>query len=372
VKTLIIGAGISGIATSIALARTGHEVSLIERSEEISALGSGITLIGPALRALDQLGVLQDCEQQGYPITEFEQRTPAGEVVSSFTMPSVTGEGGPGMMGMTRPDLHKILVKHAEDLGVRIRTGAAAERIEHRESSVLVFIHGATDPEEYDLIVGADGLNSWTRGEVLGEFEPVLHEQAIYRVVLDRPADLTKEVQFVGHSSVMVGFTPTGDNSMYMYCLVPAKGVQRPPQEDWPVTVRDYLEPFGGVIAELRDEITDPDRINFTRFRTILVPKPWSTGRAVLVGEAAHCTTPHLAAGASMCLEDAVVLAEELLAHEDVTDALHAYTERRFDRCKYVVETSAQLSRWGVYPEATGEQVQDLIQQALGTLAGPA
>jgi 2-polyprenyl-6-methoxyphenol hydroxylase-like FAD-dependent oxidoreductase len=370
-KTLIVGSGISGLATSIALARKGHQVSLIEREEEISALGSGITLIGPALRAMDHLGVLSDCVAQGYPITEFEQRTPSGELVSCFTMPSATGEGGPGMMGMTRPGLHRILLNHADDLGVQIRTGIAAAGIEHRESSVSVLLDGTADPEEYDLLVGADGLNSWTREENFGDISPTLHEQVIYRVVLERPADLTREAQFVGHPSVMVGFTPTGENSMYMYCLVPAENGKRPTQEEWPALVRNYLEPFGGVVAEIRDQIVDPDKINFTRFRTIVVPKPWWKGRTVLVGDSAHCTTPHLAAGASMCLEDAVVLAEELETHEEITDALEAYTERRYDRCKYVVETSAQLSHWGVHPEATGEQVQALIQQALGTLAGP-
>lgn len=275
------------------------------------------------------------------------------------------------MMGMTRPDLHRILLKHAENLGVQIRTGVAAVSIDHRESSVSVLLHGATEPEEYDLLVGADGLRSWTRGEILGDISPVLQEQEIYRVVLERPAALTREAQFVGHPSVMVGFTPTGENSMYMYCLVPAGNGQRPPQEDWPALVRDYLEPFGGVVAEVRDQIVDPDKINFTRLRTIVVPKPWWKGRVVLVGDAVHCTTPHLAAGASICLEDAVALGEELDAHDEVSDALAAYTERRFDRCKYVVETSAQLSHWGVDPEATGEQVQGLIQEALGALAGP-
>lgn len=370
-KVLIIGGGVSGLATSIALARDGHSVTLAERDGEIHALGSGITLIGAALRAMHHLGVLEDALAEGIPIYDFEQRIPSGELVSSFTMPSPVGqEGGPGMMGMLRPDLCRILVQHATAAGVELRTGAEVSALETGDAASTATI-GDGAPESYDLIVGADGLGSWTRSQLLGDVPLDLHEQEIYRVLLERPAELTQEIQFVGHPSVMAGFTPTGPDSMYMYVLVPATHGERAPESRWPEIIREHLQPFGGWIAEILPQLTDPSKINFTRFRTVVVPKPWRSGSAVLVGDAAHATTPHLAAGGAMCLEDAVVLAQEIKASpDDLGKALDAYTERRHARCEFVVNTSAQLSYWGVHPVASGEEVQTLIQQALETLAG--
>ena len=119
---------------------------------------------------------------------------------------------------------------------------------------------------------------------------------------------------------------------MYLYCIFPVDEDFRPGDVETVALVRAKLEPFGGVAAKLCDEIREPGQINYTKFETMLAPDPWYRGRAIVVGDAAHCTTPHLAAGAAMCLEDAVALGEELSAAPTIDDALRAFCKRRFDR----------------------------------------
>jgi 2-polyprenyl-6-methoxyphenol hydroxylase-like FAD-dependent oxidoreductase len=274
----------------------------------------------------------------------------------------------PGVFGMTRPGLHRILIEHAGREGITIRTGVSPiELVNHPDQATVRFTDGTQ--ADYDLIVGADGLRSTTRDLTFGKMAPTFQQQACIRAVLPRPAEVSTEVGFVGHPTTHIGFTPTGAETMYMYCVVPVADTTRPPQAELPALLRRHLEPFGGMGAWARERISDPDLINYAPFETILVPAPWHSGRTVLVGDSAHCTTAHIAAGAAMCLEDALVLGEELKSAVDIPHALDAYSQRRYERCKYVVETSVTLSHWQTHPDTPGADQEGLRAEAFAVLA---
>jgi 2-polyprenyl-6-methoxyphenol hydroxylase-like FAD-dependent oxidoreductase len=103
------------------------------------------------------------------------------------------------------------------------------------------------------------------------------------------------------------------------------------------------LEPFGGYVPQVRAGLGDDSLVNYRPLEWLLVPAPWHRGRAVLIGDAVHATTPHMASGAGMAVEDGLVLAEELARHADVDEALERFTERRFERAKMVVENSVRI-----------------------------
>ncbi|MFD4675981.1 FAD-dependent oxidoreductase [Lentzea sp. NPDC058450] len=369
-KALIVGGGISGLATALVLSRRGIEIDLVERAPRIEALGSGITLIGPALRALDGLGIYEECVAEGFGVTDFEIYTPDGVLADKFPLPSPVGTGQPGLLGMMRPTLHRILLDRAEAEGAVLRTGVSPVHIGPAGAEVEVaFDTGETG--HYDLVIGSDGLRSTVRDLVFGPAAPEFQGQCVLRVVLPRPAEVTAEVQFRPAGDVTVGFTPTSADSMYMYCMFPVEAGYRPREEDLVDLVRTRIEPFGGVVARIRDEVREPGQINYAAFETTLAPGPWYRGRVLILGDAAHCTTPHLAAGAAMCLEDALALGEEIAAAPDLDDALRAFSSRRYDRCKYVVETSVQLSYWQTHPGTPGADHQRVMAEAFGRLAEP-
>ncbi|MGW5554733.1 FAD-dependent monooxygenase, partial [Nocardia beijingensis] len=324
---------------------------------------------GPSLRALSRLGVLDECLTEGFGCSEMLVCTPAGDPLISIPLPSAE-QGAPGLLGMTRPDLHRVLSRRALAEGVTVRTGISAQSIDDLAETVRVEL---TDGSvgEVDLVIGADGLRSTVREMVLGTHEPIFRGQVCIRAVLDRPAEITTEMQFHGCPLTHVGFTPISATKMYLYCCVPAPDATRPPQADLPRLLREHLAPFGGPVAAVRDQITDPAAVHYAPLETIVVPQPWYRGRTVLVGDAAHSTTPQLAAGGAMCLEDALVLGEEIANATNIPDALHAYSKRRFDRCKYVVDTSVQLSAWQIQPETPDAEQQRLSGEAFAILAGP-
>jgi 2-polyprenyl-6-methoxyphenol hydroxylase-like FAD-dependent oxidoreductase len=369
-KALVVGGGITGLATAIALSRRGVEVDLAERQAEVQALGSGITLIGAALRALDRLGLYEECAASGYRITDMENYEVDGTLLNRSRLPSPLGTDQPGMLGMMRPTLHAILLDHAARAGATLLAATSPTGIEQQPGGVAVMF-GTGERRDYDLVVGTDGLRSTVRDLVLGPLRPEFRGQGAFRVIVPRPAEVTVAGQFRSSGDVAVGFTPTATDEMYVYCLFPVDEDYRPSAAETPRLARARLEPFGGVAAAAREAIREPEQIHYTKFETVLVPAPWYRGRVIVIGDAAHCTTPHLAAGAAMCLEDAVALDEELAAAATIDDALRAFCERRFDRCKFVVETASQLSYWQIHPGTPGADQQRVTAEAFGRLAGP-
>jgi 2-polyprenyl-6-methoxyphenol hydroxylase-like FAD-dependent oxidoreductase len=123
--------------------------------------------------------------------------------------------------------------------------------------------------------------------------------------------------------------------------------------------MRKRLHGHSGFAAEIRDRIRRPEDVVYKPLETILVPSPWYRGRVLLIGDAAHTTTPHHAQGAAMAVEDAVVLSELLAQSDDVPVVLDRFMERRWERCKLVVEASLQVGEWELNPTPTS--VNDAI-----------
>jgi 2-polyprenyl-6-methoxyphenol hydroxylase-like FAD-dependent oxidoreductase len=117
--------------------------------------------------------------------------------------------------------------------------------------------------------------------------------------------------------------------------------------------MRERLHGHRGLAGEVRERIACPESVVYKPLETILIPRPWYRGRVLLIGDAAHTTTPHHAQGAAMAVEDAVVLSELLQRDGDLEDLLEQSMERRWSRCQLVVEASVQVGEWEQNPTAT-------------------
>jgi 2-polyprenyl-6-methoxyphenol hydroxylase-like FAD-dependent oxidoreductase len=272
---------------------------------------------------------------------------------------------------MMRPALHRILAGAAAEAGVAVRTGVSVASLEQRPDRVDVALSdGSTGT--YDLVLGADGLRSQIREIVFGADAPQPQElgQMVWRAVLDRPASVTSEGQYYG-PGLKTGFTPLGPDRMYQFLVQPFADPELPAPEDRPARMRELLAPFGGSVAEVRDQITDPAKVDVRKLYWLLMPSPWYRGRVLLIGDAAHATTPQLAMGGAIALEDGIVLAELLAAHDDLSAALEGFMERRFERCRMVVENSVQLSEWEKDAARHGEEAGRLQYESFVALAAP-
>jgi len=365
---LVIGGGIAGMATAIALSRRGVAVDIVEADPEWRVYGAGITITGPTLRAFRDLGLLPAIEREGYLVRGQRMFLYDGTLLAEQDPPPIA-PGLPTAGGIMRPKLHQIMSAEVLALGVNVRLGATLVDFTQDALGVSVTFSDGTSGR-YELVVGADGIYSKTRKMLFKEpAVPTYTGQMSWRVVAPRPADMTRSEFFFGHSNI-AGITPCSQTEVYAFVLHPEPTPSRVADADKPEFLRSLLADFGGSIAEIRDGIGPHSAIVQRPFEYALQAEPWHLGRFVLIGDAAHATTPHLASGAGIAVEDGLVLAEELEQEgRGLPAALAAFTKRRFERCRFVVESSVEIGRRqleGAPPEEIGMR----MGKAMHVLAG--
>ena len=346
---LVVGAGMAGVGLGILLVEAGVNVRVVDTKDGVHALGSGITLQGNALRVLRDLGVWEEVAAHGYAFDDLGLRAPDphGSLVAQLSELRTGGPDLPATLGISRPDLARIAVDRAVAAGVRFDYGLGIEGLQAAEDSVSVtFTDGTTS--RYDLLVGADGIRSQVCSLIGITTKPRPTGMGIWRAFTSRPESVTRTDLFYGGPSYIAGYCPTGPDSLYAYVVEdyhPARH-DLSPQEGLAV-MRGLSGAYHGPWDDIRERLTDPSRVNYTKFETHVVPDAWHRGRVVLAGDAAHSCPPTIAQGAAMALEDAAVLAEILTGADTFEESLlQAYADRRLPRAGAVVEGSVQLGDW--------------------------
>lgn len=336
---LVIGGGIGGLTAAIALRAGGHRVTVIERDPEWSVYGVGITQQGNVLRAMDQLGLLDAYLSAAAGFDFVAVHAPDGSVIAKVPSPRLV-EGCPANVGIGRSALQRVLADRTRAAGAEVRLGLTVEVLNDTGESVQVrFSDGSTD--QFDLVVGADGIHSQTRGQVFPDApRPEFTGQSVWRYNLPRPAEL--DSLHVYNGPIGAGLVPISDALMYMYLTTPEPGNPHYARAGLAPAMRSKVP---AALDELATHITDDFGVVYRPLETILLEGPWHSGRVVLLGDAVHATTPHLGQGAGLAIEDAIVLAEEIARHATPRAAFEAYRERRFERCRYIVEASLAICR---------------------------
>lgn len=330
-SVLVIGGGTVGNACAILLRRAGIAVDLVEIDPEWSALGSGITLQGNALRVLDEVGVWPQVREAIVAAPPHIDRVRLG------------GDNYPGVCGMHRPTLQKILTTEVRALGARVRLGTTFSTLDERDDQVEVaFTDGTTG--RYDLVIGADGIHSAVRSHLGIDAEPQPTGMAIWRVCTRRPASVEHGILGHGNPFYVTGINPTSTTHLYAYVVEDARPRDTIRALDPVAEVLRLTEPLPDPWPEIRADISDPGQVDYRLFEYLSVPWPWNRGRVIIVGDAAHACPPTLAQGAAQGLEDASVLAQLLIGRDAFDDKLlDEFRDRRVARAAGVVDASVEM-----------------------------
>jgi 2-polyprenyl-6-methoxyphenol hydroxylase-like FAD-dependent oxidoreductase len=363
-KTLVVGGGISGITLALGLKKLGVEVEIVELNSEWANSGLGIALLGPTLRALKTAGLIDSCVRSGFGYSAIKNFSAAGVPMGEVELPRLCGPGYPAAIGILRSELHKILLEAAASAQLSIRLGMTVSAIRQVSDAVEVeFSNGAKS--RFDLVVGADGAHSKVRTLLCGaDTATQVTGQSIWRATVERSNDVDSLWQFFGPRH-KAGFNPVSASKMYVYLVqnAPAK------RDNLAKLMRDELADFEGPMGAVRDTIVSDDQVICRPAEALIVRPPWHRDRVIVIGDAAHTAPPHLASGAGIAIEDSIVLSELLGSGIRLSEALAQFNERRYERCRMVVENSVQLGELEKDPKSPRADYVRLMEESMRALA---
>lgn len=339
-KALVVGAGIGGLASAIALQRAGVEVEVFERAPEPGEVGAGISLWPNALHALERLGMGHVVREAAVPDMGGAIHAADGSVLAAADPDALQRELGRRSVVLHRADLLGGLL---EGVGpARVRFGAAAVSVRERGGVVELALAGGRTASG-DLVVAADGIRSAIRDQLFPEVRPRYAGYTAWRGIarFAAPAGATYWGESWGRGA-RFGLLPIGRDRVYWFA------VHNAPEGalDDPAGRRDALLGwFAGWHHPIPELIAATEAGHVLRNDIYDLPPlaRWAVGRVTLLGDAAHATTPNLGQGGCQALEDAVALGDALAGTADVAEGLRVFEARRIDRANMIINVSRRV-----------------------------
>lgn len=343
---LIIGAGIGGLCTAVALQKQGFPVQVFEKAPQLKGLGAGLILATNAMKALAAIGIADEIQAEGFELGGFSILSEEGKILNAGVAAShVKKRYGYASYAIHRADLQKAFLNLLKP--GTVQTGKSCKRVSQTEEGVVAeFDDGST--AEGICLIAADGIHSRIRQQQLPGVALRYSGYTCWRATVD-----AGDTGFGGNvgsetwgKKGRFGIVPLSNNRIYWFATHNA------PENDEKMAewkVKDLQENFSGYhehIRTLLEKTRDEDLI----WNDIHDFKPLETyafGRVLLLGDAAHATTPNMGQGACMAIEDAAVLMSCLKTEESYVAAFEEFELRRRERNRWVVNTSYRIGAMG-------------------------
>jgi len=337
-RVLIVGGGIGGLTLARALHQQGFDTEVVERNRDWRTDGAGLSVQPNGMRVLKHLGLGTPVLDAGRIVGRWLFADQFGEVLCDIDLEEVWSDVGP-FVGIARSRLQEALVGGAR--GVPCRLGSSITEIDQDDRQVSVgFTDGST--RDYDLVVGADGIRSTVRALVFGAVEPTFAGQVAWRSVAPFTLPGSPSVQFWLGDGCFFGLCSVGDAHTYGFGYV-AQEQRRDPLEGRLGRLREQFAGFGDNVRDYLASVDRDEQIHCSSIEWVDHDR-WHQGRVVLIGDAAHASSPMMGQGGSLAMEDGWVLARLLRSEPSLAQALSAYTERRRPRVSWVQQQSQRVA----------------------------
>ncbi|WP_411151677.1 FAD-dependent oxidoreductase [Streptomyces sp. A30] len=360
-RILVIGGGVAGTTTALALHKAGFDVSVYEaHPDSAEDIGAFLTLASNGMRALAQIDASAAVTATGFPLTSMRVLDGTGTELAQRSL----GEADNPVLRyrcLRRGELNAALQTEAAHRRITIRHGASLASVQDGPDRVTAhFTDGSTATG--DLLIGADGLNSTVRRTIAPATQPCYAGEYVfygYTTNTSRIEEADAErITMVRGSAAAFGYAVSPGGQTYWFARVAGERLAADEiAHGTPGRWRDLLLPL------LRDDATaavgivaaTPDDILVTNATEIPTGAPWRSGRMLLVGDAAHAASPATGQGASMAMEDAVILAKALRDAPGTDTALSVYETLRRPRVEHNTTVSGNISRGVHTPSRTGQ-----------------
>ncbi|MEN4915804.1 FAD-dependent urate hydroxylase HpxO [Acinetobacter pittii] len=380
-NVVIIGAGMGGLTTGIALKKFGHQVRIFEQTEKILPVGAAISLWSNGVKCLNYLGLTDKIAKLGGQMDDLAYVDGlTGDVMTQFSLLPLIEEVGQRPYPVARADLQNMLM---DEFGRdQIYLGKKMVSLEDKADSVEVhFADGSST--QADLLIGADGTHSLTRTYVLGQ--QVQRRYAGYvnwNGLVEISEDLAPAQQwttYVGEGK-RASLMPVADGKFYFFLDVPLPAGLDNNRDDYKKLLKQYFVDWCQPVQQLIERL-DPQKTNRVEIHDIEPFTQFYKGRVVILGDAAHSTTPDIGQGGCQAMEDAIYLARSLQINTlGLEDALRRYQNKRNKRANELVlrarkrcdvthmKDEAVTQAW--YEELRREQGGHIMQGIISNIVG--
>ena len=351
-RVIVVGGGIAGLSTAIGLRRSEHEVIVVERARRIDPKGAGLTLFANAMTALDRLGMRDAVAAHGAPAKRSAILTWDGR-----ELVQVPPDLLEGTIAVHRADLQRELAAAAGE----VRLGAQITAVEQHDDGVVA--RGADGSEERgDLLVGGDGLSSITRSAI-ADVRPRYAGYTAWRGISPVPVEPGRITESWGVGE-RFGLVDIGRGRAYWFAT---KNAPEGEPDEAEGKKAEMLRRFSGWHEPIAAIVRSTDESAILRNDVHYLERlpRWSERRVVLVGDAAHATTPGVGQGAAQAIEDAVVLTDRLASSGDLATALGEYEAIRRPRAEAVLKLSRRTDKAAQLASPLGWRFRNVIVRRL-------
>ena len=334
----IIGAGMGGLTTGIALKKFGHQVTIYEQAEHILPMGAAISLWSNGVKCLNYLGLTDQIAKLGGQMDHLAYMDGlTGQVMTQFSLHPLIAEVGQRPYPVSRSDLQNMLM---DEFG-RDNIHLGKKMLSFREANDVVTVQFADGTQvQSELLVGADGTHSSTRAYVLGEqverrYAGYVNWNGLVEISEEyAPAD--QWTTYVGEGK-RVSLMPVADHRFYFFFDVPlAVGLENN-RGHYKSLLKEYFAGWCPQVQKLIDHINE-QKTNRVEIHDIEPFAQYYKGRVVIVGDAAHSTTPDIGQGGCQAMEDAIYLSRALQINTlGLEDSLKRYQNKRNERANELV-----------------------------------
>lgn len=340
--TAIVGGGITGLSIANLLQQRGVAFELYEAVQALRPVGAGIILSPNALYIYDQLGLLAQIEQAGFPLRRFDIADAQGRLIQQNDTQFAQHGQEYHAVAIHRGALQQILLGGIS--AEHIHLNHALSHID-LDSSTLHFANGTRTQADY--ILACDGIHSKARQSLFPDSRLRYSGQTCWRGVATTnlsPERLSQPAELWGNG-LRFGYVPIGPTTTYWYAtaVVPADGRDNAP-EATKASMLERYNPFAPFVSDIivatpGDTIVRHDLYELRKLAA------WSRGRTLLLGDAAHAMTPNMGQGAAQGIEDAWAIANCLTRHADPPEAFAAYRDQRYAKATRVTKLSWQIGQ---------------------------
>ncbi|KEY18709.1 FAD-dependent monooxygenase [Kaistella antarctica] len=334
-KIAIIGGGIAGLTFARSLTTKDYEIHIFEKKENFSEIGAAISVFPNALCVMDDLDLLEEILQNGGQFKTVYLKTSNGKVLSKSEPKSDYP-----VICIHRADLHRILLKNIE---AHLYNNYSLKNIAHLDNGQITIQFENGEDRVFDAVIGADGIHSEVRKQIINDGEPIFRGYNIWRGVVKTNFDIGYGSETYGKGK-RVGIVPIKDG-VYGWWATCNEAYM---QDDSPEDTKNKLNRlFGDWHYPIPDLMNNTEVILKNSLIDRKPHKGWSKGNAILLGDASHPTTPNLGQGGCMAIEGAYILAKSIQKYGLTKKAFNRYEELQYPRSENIVNESLKLGKIG-------------------------